>query len=90
MPSLPVMSIEEEEVQQPVASTSTLPSAEEEIRFPTLTRAAVDACAFKSWYTKYKRITPKATILDLDDGFVEYLKSDGLFLPDDGDESDEA
>lgn len=54
-----------------------------------MSRAAVDACAFKSWYPKYKRITPKATILDLDDAFVDYLKEDGLFLPDD-DESDDA
>lgn len=76
------------EANEPVASTSAT-VAEAALRFPPLTRAAVDACAFKSWYSKFKRITPKATVLDLDDGFVDYLKADGLFLPDD-DASDDA
>lgn len=80
------MSIEEE--PQPVASTSTSSSPEDALRFPPLTRAAVDACAFKSWYPKFRRITPKATTIDLDDGFVEYLKADGLFLPDDDNSGD--
>ena len=70
----------------PVASTSALNQPEEELAFPPLTRAAVDACAFKSWYPNFKRVTPKATILDLEDGFIEYLKADGLFLPDDDDD----
>lgn len=83
------MSITEED-RQPIASTSTsIQDDDATLAFPPLTRAAVDACAFRSWYPKFKRIAPKATIIDLDDGFVEYLKADGLFLPDD-DESDDA
>ena len=81
------MSIEDD--TQPIASTSRSPH-EDALQFPPLTRAAVDACAFKSWYSKFKRITPKATIIDLDDGFVDYLKADGLFLPDDDDDSDDS
>lgn len=76
-------------MQDPVASTSSAPNGTT-LAFPPLTRAAVDACAFKSWYPKCKRITPKATVLDLDEGFVDYLKADGLFLPDDDGDSDDA
>lgn len=75
-------------IQAPFASTSTS-TLDVQVHFPPLTRKAVDACAFKSWYPKFKRITPKATIIDLDDGFIEYLKADGLFLPDDEDNESE-
>lgn len=71
-----------------IASTSALNQPEELLAFPPLTRATVDACAFKSWYPNFKRVTPKATILDLEDGFIEYLKADGLFLPDDDDDGE--
>jgi hypothetical protein len=74
-------------MSSPVASTSAL-NEPDELVFPPLTRAAVDACAFKSWYPNFKRVTPKATILDLEDGFIEYLKADGLFLPDDDDDEE--
>lgn len=49
--------------------------------FPALKRSDVDACAFPSWFHKFRRITPKATIIPLDSGFVEYLHADGVFLP---------
>lgn len=70
----------------PVASTST--SSPAALCMPRLTRSAVDACAFKAWYPKFKKVSPKATIIDLEDGFVDYLKSDGLFLPNSDDEEE--
>ena len=48
---------------------------------PTLTRQTVDACAFNSWFPKFKGVTPKATIIPLEPEFIAYLKADGVFLP---------
>jgi hypothetical protein len=56
--------------------------------FPPLTRTAVDACAFPAWHNKFKRITPRATVIPVDAAFIEYLKADGVFLPG-ADEEDE-
>jgi len=51
------------------------------IAFPPLHKSAVDACLYSSWFSAFKKITPKATILDLPGSFIEYLESDGLFVP---------
>lgn len=63
-------------------------TSQPESAFPPLTRSAVDACAFPAWHAKFKRITPKATVIPVDASFIEYLKADGVFLPG-GAESDE-
>jgi hypothetical protein len=47
---------------------------------PALTRRTIDACAFASWYPKFRRVSPKATIIPLPDDFIKYLKEDGVFL----------
>lgn len=43
------------------------------------------ACRFSSWYPLFKRCSPKATVIrpipDEAD-FLDYLESDGLFLPE--------
>lgn len=55
--------------------------ASDALPMPPLTRELVDACAFGSWFPKFRRITPKASIIPLPDDFVDYLKADGVFLP---------
>lgn len=59
-----------------------------DLAFPPLTRKSVDACAFQNWFPKYRRITPKATVLELPDDFAAYLKADGVFLPSSADDED--
>ncbi|ORY84107.1 D123-domain-containing protein [Leucosporidium creatinivorum] len=68
------------------------PSSSEELQdstdssaagFPPLTRAAVLACQFSSWYPTFRKHSPKATVIKpLEDRFIDYLESDGLFLPE--------
>ncbi|PVU95029.1 hypothetical protein BB559_002843 [Furculomyces boomerangus] len=40
--------------------------------------------SFSNWYTKFKKHSLRAEIIDLDyTNFFEYLSSDGIFIPDD-------
>ena len=39
-------------------------------------------CIFSSWYGNFKQITFRSKIVKLPCEFVEYLKSDGIVLPD--------
>lgn len=53
--------------------------------FPPLHTRDVLACQFSSWYSLFKRVSPKATVLrpiPNEDDFLDYLESDGLFLPE--------
>ncbi|GAA6050299.1 hypothetical protein JCM3770_002951 [Rhodotorula araucariae] len=64
-------------------STSTVPDAAD--LFPPLRTQDVLACQFSSWYPLYKRVSPKATVIrpiPHANDFLEYLESDGLFLPE--------
>ena len=63
-------------------------SLSEAPQFPPLTRRAVDACAFPSWYPNFRRVSPKATTIPLSARFIEYLHADGVFLPTSGEDSD--
>lgn len=53
--------------------------------FPPLHKSDVLACQFSSWYPRFKRHAPKATIIKPiphEEELLEYLESDGLFLPE--------
>lgn len=50
-------------------------------QFPSLKRSDVLACCFSSWYYQFRKISPKATIIKLEDDFLAYLHSDRVFLP---------
>lgn len=53
--------------------------------FPPLHTADVLACQFSSWYPRFKRIAPKATIvrpLPEDEHLIDFLEADGLILPE--------
>ncbi|GAA5950528.1 hypothetical protein JCM3765_000519 [Sporobolomyces pararoseus] len=53
--------------------------------FPPLHQSDVLACQFSCWYPRFKRHAPKATIIrpiPQEEELLEYLESDGLFLPE--------
>lgn len=53
--------------------------------FPPLHQSDVLACQFSSWYPRFKRHAPKATIIrpiPQEEELIEYLESNGLFLPE--------
>ncbi|KAK9362738.1 D123-domain-containing protein [Lipomyces starkeyi] len=61
----------------------------EPLNFPPLTKQHVKNCAFSSWHARYKKITPRATIVKpVGEGFVDYLLSDGIFLPPEGERAE--
>ncbi|KAI9504281.1 D123-domain-containing protein, partial [Coemansia spiralis] len=52
--------------------------------FPPLSREEVMNCTFSLWYPKLQEVTFKSEIIrPLDEKFLAYLLSDGVFLPDD-------
>ncbi|CUS14849.1 unnamed protein product [Tuber aestivum] len=53
--------------------------------FPPVQKSHILNCAFASWYTRYKSITPKARVIPLTPEFLAYLREDGIILPDDED-----
>eukprot|EP00043_Microstomoeca_roanoka_P015509 m.155354 g.155354 ORF g.155354 m.155354 type:complete len:502 (-) comp16276_c2_seq1:955-2460(-) len=47
-----------------------------------LSKAEVDACAFTSWFPKFKHLSMASRILPMSEEFIAYLLDDGpLFLP---------
>lgn len=49
--------------------------------FPPITVKHVQNCAFSSWYPTFASSTLKSRIIPLSEEFIEYLESDGVFLP---------
>ena len=39
-------------------------------------------CIFSSWYENFKRVTFRSKVIRLPVEFIDYLKSDGIVLPD--------
>ncbi|MCJ1268198.1 hypothetical protein MMC22_008084 [Lobaria immixta] len=56
-----------------------------ELPFPPVTKSHILNCSFHSWYSSYRRLTPKARLLPLSSPFLEYLRADGIVLPSEGD-----
>ncbi|KAI8323831.1 D123-domain-containing protein [Martensiomyces pterosporus] len=87
MPGIPSDSAhKQQQQQQQVANDSADAAAEIEdtdLPFPPLTRGDVLGCMFSSWYPQFRQVTFKSEIIKpLDQGFVDYLLSDGIVLPD--------
>lgn len=53
--------------------------------FPPVTKRHIMNCSYHSWWPKYKAVTPKSRLIPLTPAFLEYLRSDGIVLPDDED-----
>ncbi|KAK3650575.1 hypothetical protein LTR56_006280 [Elasticomyces elasticus] len=51
--------------------------------FPPVTQAHIMNCSYHNWHPKYKAVTPKSRIIPLTQAFLEYLRADGIVLPDD-------
>lgn len=68
---------------EPEASTSSaVEDAALEVGFPSLSRSDVLACVFSAWYPTFRKHSPKATVIKpLKPEFIDYLQTDGVFLP---------
>jgi hypothetical protein len=53
--------------------------------FPPITKQHILNCSYHSWYPKYKSYTLKSRLIPLTPAFLDYLREDGLWLPDDED-----
>lgn len=53
--------------------------------FPPVTSEHILHCSYHHWYPKYRNITPKARVIPLNRAFLDYLRADGIILPDDDD-----
>ncbi|KAF2770781.1 D123-domain-containing protein, partial [Teratosphaeria nubilosa] len=60
----------------PIEPATSLP-------FPPVTKAHIMNCAYHHWWPKYRTITPKSRMLPLSPPFLDYLRADGIILPDD-------
>ncbi|KAK3075537.1 hypothetical protein LTR53_001067 [Teratosphaeriaceae sp. CCFEE 6253] len=56
--------------------------------FPPVTQAHIMNCAYHNWHPRYKTITPKSRIIPLTQPFLDYLRADGIVLPDDEEENE--
>ncbi|QDS76872.1 hypothetical protein FKW77_003602 [Venturia effusa] len=66
----------EEEAQAPLTA----------LPFPPLTKQHILNCSYHEWHPRYKAITPKARLIPLTEPFLDYLRVDGIILPDDDDD----
>lgn len=60
-----------------------------ELPFPPVTKAHILNCSYHNWHPKYRAITPKSRVVPLTKPFVDYLRADGIVLPDDDEERPE-
>jgi len=51
--------------------------------FPPVTKQQIIDCSYDSWYARYRTSTLRSRIIPLTPAFLEYLREDGLWLPDD-------
>ena len=50
--------------------------------FPPLRRQTVRNCRYSSWSPRFRRHTPKASVIKpLPAAFIDYLEADGVFVP---------
>ncbi|KAF2718029.1 D123-domain-containing protein [Polychaeton citri CBS 116435] len=63
--------------------TEQLPSR---LPFPAVTKQHILNCSYHSWWPRYRAITPKARLIPLTAPFLDYLRADGIVLPDDDNE----
>ncbi|KAI9793341.1 MAG: hypothetical protein M1816_000233 [Peltula sp. TS41687] len=70
----------EEEQQQQDLTEMTTPTR---LPFKPITSSHISHCSYGYWHGLYRAITPKARIIPLTAAFVEYLREDGIVLPED-------
>jgi hypothetical protein len=57
-----------------------------ELPFPPLTKQHILNCSYHEWHPRYRTITPKARLIPLTTPFLDYLRADGIILPNDEDD----
>lgn len=57
--------------------------SEPRLPFPPVTKSHILHCSYHYWHPRYRTITPKARLVPLTRPFLEYLRADGIILPDD-------
>ncbi|GAB7354778.1 hypothetical protein MBLNU459_g5176t1 [Dothideomycetes sp. NU459] len=57
-----------------------------QLPFPPLTKSHIMNCSYHSWHPRYRAFTPKARLIPLTQPFLDYLRADGIVLPDDDNE----
>jgi hypothetical protein len=55
-----------------------------ELEYLSISKRDIDSCAFEAWYDRFKHVTFKSKIVELDQDFVDYLNAEGIYLPEDG------
>ncbi|KFZ14513.1 hypothetical protein V501_03212 [Pseudogymnoascus sp. VKM F-4519 (FW-2642)] len=58
----------------------------ERLPFPPVTKQHILNCSYSSWYPKYRTSTLRSRLIPLTTAFLDYLREDGLWLPDDDDQ----
>ncbi|PWN40529.1 D123-domain-containing protein [Ceraceosorus guamensis] len=71
-------------------TTSSTPTASRPSALPALTSPsqALQSTLFSTWYPNFRKISPKATIIDLQEvqpEFLKWLEEDGIVLPEGSD-----
>jgi len=61
-----------------------------ELPFPPVTKSHILNCSYHSWWARYRAITPKSRIIPLPRPFLDYLRADGIVLPDDDEDAVES
>ncbi|TKA66110.1 hypothetical protein B0A55_09467 [Friedmanniomyces simplex] len=57
--------------------------------FPPVTQAHIINCSYHNWHPQYKTITPKSRVIPLTQPFLDYLRADGIILPEDDEDDDD-
>ncbi|KAF2161049.1 hypothetical protein M409DRAFT_59566 [Zasmidium cellare ATCC 36951] len=58
---------------------------EARLPFPPVTKSHILHCSYHYWHPRFRTITPKARLIPLTGPFLNYLRADGIILPDDDD-----
>ncbi|KAJ6264806.1 Cell division control protein [Drechslerella dactyloides] len=66
-------------LKHPATMTSTKKTLRD---FPKPTRQHIINCGYPSWYPKYRSVIGRARVVPLTPGFLDYLREDGIVLPD--------
>ncbi|KAF8927644.1 D123-domain-containing protein [Dissophora ornata] len=72
---------DDEDQQTQNGATPAAAVATEALVFPPLTHQRLENCALSAWYPRFRSISIKSKIIPLPEDFIEYLNSDGVFIP---------
>ncbi|KAH0543341.1 hypothetical protein FGG08_002297 [Glutinoglossum americanum] len=64
-------------------SAESPPRITTRLPFPPVSKSHILHCSYAYWHALYRSITPKARVIPLTPAFLDYLREDGIVLPDD-------